>query len=75
VSWATRFPAFELAPPACCHSQTNQAKREIEGGEVGTRFDNHATEHRLELTPFSPLFGWPWRGGAQTLRRDFEACR
>lgn len=39
---------------------------------VGTRFNNDATDARLELT-HQPLFGWRGVLGAQTLRRDFEA--
>ena len=39
---------------------------------MGTRFNNDATDARLELT-HQPLFGWRGVLGAQTLRRDFEA--
>lgn len=64
------LPGFELARLRVGHS--NYQHKEIEGGEVGTRFDNDATDARLELT-HQPLFGWRGVLGAQTLRRDFEA--
>lgn len=63
------LPGFELARLRVGHS--NYQHKEIEGGEVGTRFDNDATDARLELT-HQPLFGWRGVLGAQTLRRDFE---
>lgn len=65
------LPGFELARLRVGHS--NYQHEEIEGGEVGTRFDNDATDARLELT-HQPLFGWRGVVGAQTLRRDFEAA-
>lgn len=61
---------FELARLRVGHSDYHHD--EIEGGEVGTRFNNDATDARLELTHL-PLFGWRGVVGAQTLRRDFEA--
>lgn len=64
------LPGFELARLRVGHS--NYQHKEIEGGEVGTRFNNDATDARLELT-HQPLFGWRGVLGAQTLRRDFEA--
>ncbi|MBW8455506.1 MAG: TonB-dependent receptor [Pseudomonas sp.] len=64
------LPGFELARLRVGHS--NYQHEEIEGGEVGTRFNNDATDARLELT-HQPLFGWRGVVGAQTLRRDFEA--
>ncbi|QGZ32172.1 TonB-dependent receptor [Stutzerimonas stutzeri] len=64
------LPGFELARVRVGHS--NYQHEEIEGGEVGTRFNNDATDARLELT-HQPLFGWRGVVGAQTLRRDFEA--
>lgn len=64
------LPGFELARLRIGHS--NYQHEEIEGGEVGTRFNNDATDARLELT-HQPLFGWRGVVGAQTLRRDFEA--
>ncbi|MBI2381745.1 MAG: TonB-dependent receptor [Gammaproteobacteria bacterium] len=46
---------------------------EIEGsGELGTRFDNQATEGRVELS-HEPLAGFRGTFGAQGLRRDFAA--
>ena len=65
------LPGFELARLRVGHS--NYQHEEIEGGEVGTRFDNDATDARLELT-HQPLFGWRGVVGAQSLRRDFEAA-
>jgi len=65
------LPGFELARLRVGHS--NYQHKEIEGGEVGTRFDNDASDARLELT-HQPLFGWRGVLGAQTLRRDFEAA-
>ncbi|WP_444816558.1 TonB-dependent receptor [Stutzerimonas frequens] len=64
------LPGFELARLRIGHSDYQH--KEIEGGEVGTRFNNDATDARLELT-HQPLFGWRGVLGAQTLRRDFEA--
>lgn len=64
------LPGFELARLRIGHSDYQH--REIEGGETGTRFDNDATDARLELT-HKPLFGWRGVFGAQTLRRDFQA--
>ena len=64
------LPGFELARLRVGHS--NYQHEEIEGGEVGTRFNNDATDARLELT-HRPLFGWRGVLGGQTLRRDFEA--
>lgn len=64
------LPGFELARLRIGHSDYQH--KEIEGGEVGTRFNNDATDARLELT-HQPLFGWRGVVGAQTLRRDFEA--
>ncbi len=64
------LPGFELARLRVGHSDYQH--KEIEGGEVGTRFNNDATDARLELT-HQPLFGWRGVLGAQTLRRDFEA--
>ena len=64
------LPGFELARLRVGHS--NYQHEEIEGGEVGTRFNNDATDGRLELT-HQPLFGWRGVLGGQTQRRDFEA--
>lgn len=64
------LPGFEQARLRIGHSDYRHD--EIEGGEVGTRFDNQATDARIELT-HQPLFGWHGVVGAQTLRRDFEA--
>jgi iron complex outermembrane receptor protein len=64
------LPGFELARLRVGHSKYQH--KEIEGGEVGTRFGNDATDARLEWT-HQPLFGWRGVLGAQTLRRDFEA--
>ena len=64
------LPGFERARLRVGHS--NYQHKEVDGGEVGTRFDSDATDARLELT-HQPLFGWRGVLGAQTLRRDFEA--
>lgn len=45
---------------------------ELEGDEVGTRFDNAGVEGRLELV-HAPLHGWRGATGLQFGRRDFEA--
>ena len=45
---------------------------EMEGGEVGTRFDSRATDGRFELT-HQPIAGWRGTLGWQGLRRDFNA--
>ncbi len=65
------LPGFELARLRL--GRSNYQHQEIEGGEVGTRFDNDATDARLELT-HQPLFGWRGVLGGQTLRRNFEAA-
>ena len=64
------LPGFTLARLRVGHSDYQH--QEIEGGEVGTRFSNDATDARLELT-HQPLFGWRGVLGGQTLRRDFAA--
>ncbi len=64
------LPGFERARLRAGHSQYRH--REIEGGEVGTRFSNDASDLRLELT-HQPLLGWRGVIGGQTLRRDFAA--
>lgn len=45
---------------------------ELEGGEVGTRFENRAWETRAELV-HAPVAGFTGAFGAQVARRDFEA--
>lgn len=45
---------------------------ELEGEEIGTRFDNDAYEGRVELV-HSPLGDWRGALGAQFSRRDFRA--
>ncbi len=64
------LPGLELARLRVGHSDYQH--KEIEGGEVGTRFTNDATDARLELT-HQALFGWRGVLGGQTLRRDFAA--
>lgn len=64
------LPGFERARLRVGHSDYQH--REVEGGEVGTRFENQATDARLELT-HQPLAGWRGVVGAQTLHRDFAA--
>ncbi len=67
---ADPLPGFERARLRVAHSDYRH--EEIEGGKVDTRFDNDASDARLELT-HQPLFGWHGVLGGQTLRRDFEA--
>lgn len=64
------LPGFELARLRVGHSDYQHS--EVEGGEVGTRFENQASEGRLELT-HRPFGGWRGVIGAQTLHRDFSA--
>ena len=64
------LPGFEMARLRIGH--TNYQHLEIEGGEVGTRFNNDATDARIELA-HKPIMGWHGVIGAQTLNRDFEA--
>ncbi len=64
------LPGFERARLRVGHN--NYQHLEIEEGEVGTRFDNDATDVRLELT-HAPLAGWRGVMGVQSLRRDFQA--
>jgi iron complex outermembrane receptor protein len=45
---------------------------ELEGEEVGTRFDNQAFEGRADLV-HAPLNGWRGAAGLQFSRRDFRA--
>ena len=64
------LPGFESLRVRIGHSQYTHD--EIEDGEVGTRFNNDATDARFELT-HQPVLGWRGVVGAQTLYRDFEA--
>lgn len=64
------LPGFEKLRVRIGHSQYTHD--EIEDGEVGTRFNNDATDARFELT-HQPVLGWRGVVGAQTLYRDFEA--
>lgn len=45
---------------------------ELEGDEIGTRFDNDAVEARADLV-HAPIAGWRGALGVQTSRRDFSA--
>lgn len=45
---------------------------ELEGEEIGTRFDNEAVEARADLV-HAPIGGWQGALGVQTSRRDFSA--
>jgi len=67
---ADPLPGFERARLRVAHSDYRH--EEIEGGKVDTRFDNDASDARLELT-HQPLSGWHGVLGGQSLRRDFEA--
>lgn len=64
------LPGFELARLRVGHS--DYVHREMEGDELGTRFESKATDARLELA-HRPIAGWHGVVGAQTLRRDFQA--
>lgn len=64
------LPGFELARLRIGHSDYQH--REMEGGAVATRFENRASEGRLELT-HRPLGGWRGVVGVQSLERDFSA--
>lgn len=63
------LPGFETLRVRIGHSQYEHD--EIEDGEVGTQFENNATDARFELT-HQPVSGWRGVVGAQTLHRDFE---
>ena len=45
---------------------------ELEGDEIGTRFDNDAVEARADLV-HAPIAGWRGALGVQASRRDFSA--
>ena len=64
------FAGFSLAKLRLAH--TDYQHEEIEGQDVATRFDNKATDARLELT-HDPLFGWRGTIGGQSTRRNFKA--
>ena len=64
------FAGFEKARLRMAH--TDYQHKEIEGSQVGTRFDNRGSEARLELT-HRLLAGWRGVIGGQTTRRDFSA--
>lgn len=64
------FAGFERVRLRMAH--TDYKHKEIEGSEVGTRFDNQGSEARLELT-HKPIAGWRGVIGGQTSRRDFSA--
>lgn len=64
------FAGFERLRLRMAH--TDYQHKEIEGDQVGTRFENRGNEARLELT-HRPLAGWRGVIGMQTGRRDFSA--
>lgn len=64
------FAGFERVRLRIGH--TDYRHKEMEGSEVGTRFDNQGSEARLELT-HRPVAGWRGVVGGQTSRRDFSA--
>lgn len=64
------FIGFERARLRMAH--TDYRHEEIEGSEVGTRFENQGSETRLELT-HKPIAGWRGVLGGQISRRDFSA--
>ncbi|WP_033457608.1 TonB-dependent receptor domain-containing protein [Bordetella bronchiseptica] len=51
---------------------TDYRHDEIEGGQLGTRFQNRGYDARLELT-HRPLYGWHGVVGVQTSYSDFRA--
>jgi iron complex outermembrane receptor protein len=53
-------------------ARTEYEHVELEGGEVGTSFENKATEARLELV-HHPIAGWNGAFGLQWGHRDFSA--
>src|SRR4249919_2326121 len=53
-------------------AQTTYHHAEIEGTQIGTTFDNDATEARLELV-HQPIAGWNGAFGVQWGDRDFSA--
>lgn len=65
------FAGFSLAKVRLSHSDYQH--EEIEGTTIATRFDNKATDARLELT-HEPVFGWRGTVGGQTHRRNFKAA-
>ena len=64
------FAGFDRVRLRVAH--TDYRHREMEGSEVGTRFENQGSEGRLELT-HKPIGGWRGVFGGQTSRRDFAA--
>ena len=64
------FAGFDRVRLRMAH--TDYSHREMEGSEVGTRFENQGSEARLELT-HKPIAGWRGVLGGQTSRRDFSA--
>lgn len=64
------FAGFERLRVRMAH--TDYKHKELEGHEVGTRFDNRGSEARVELT-HAPLAGWRGVVGGQLSRRDFAA--
>ncbi|WP_374275676.1 TonB-dependent receptor domain-containing protein [Brevundimonas sp.] len=51
---------------------TDYTHSEIEGGEVGTTFNNKGYDGRVEIT-HAPIAGWRGVFGGQASRSDFEA--
>ena len=64
------FAGFDRVRLRMAH--TDYSHKEMEGDEVGTRFENQGNEARLELT-HKPVAGWRGVIGGQTSRRDFSA--
>src|SRR5690554_440136 len=64
------FAGFDRVRLRMAH--TDYSHKEMEGDEVGTRFENQGNEARLELT-HKPVAGWRDVIGGQTSRRDFSA--
>ena len=64
------FAGFDRVRLRMAH--TDYSHKEMEGDEVGTRFENRGNEARLELT-HKPVAGWRGVIGGQTSRRDFSA--
>lgn len=68
--YAQPFTGFDRVRLRMAH--TDYTHREMEGDEVGTRFESQGSEARLELI-HKPVAGWRGVLGGQTTRRDFSA--
>jgi iron complex outermembrane receptor protein len=69
-NWQTPFDGAEALRVRV--GRNDYRHSELEGDEVGTRFDNQGLDSRVELV-HAPLAGWRGALGLQLSRRDFEA--